>query len=206
MALIGRSNAEAARRSARTFSYDCVLRDTSGRSMWRARTKPSANSPSRRTPAGHAASSNTRASGARHTLALISDVPPSPHAIMTWISSPTRTSNSAVAEPTRPCAPLTCVSRLACTALSGKSPGRNSRPRSSTATFRPPPRQPRGRNAGAIAGPHHDHVVVRLELRSGHCQPRLHTPYVPSYSRLLPRGAAPFLVFTPRRPTSSRAA
>ena len=86
---------------------------------------------------GHAVSSNTRASGDRQTLALISDVPPSPHAISTLTSLPTRTSNSAVAEPRRPCGPFTCVSALARAAPSGKSPGRNSRPRSSTATFCP---------------------------------------------------------------------
>ena len=45
----------------------------------------------------------------------------------------------------------------------------------------PAARQARSGNAAPIARSHHDHVVVRLQLRSGHRQPRLHTPYFPVF-------------------------
>ena len=155
--------------------------------MCRARTKPSASSRSRRTSCGHAVSSKTRGSGDRQTLALISEVPPRPHAISTLTSLPTRTSNSAVADPSRPCGPFICVSAVALAMPSGKSPGRNSRPALQHRHLLPAARQARGGNAAPIARSHHDHVVVRLQLRSGHRQPRLHTPYFP----VLRRAASP---------------
>ena len=147
--------------------------------MWRARTKPSASSRSRRTSPGQAVSSNTRASGDRQTLALISDVPPSPQAISTLTSLLTRTSNSAVAEPSAHARRCICVSGGGARHAVGKIARQELAAALEHGDLPPAAGEARGGNAGAIARAHHDHVVVRLELRSGHRQPRLHTPYFP---------------------------
>ena len=72
---------------------------------------PDRASPSPRTSSGQAGSAKTRASGRKPTAALISEPPPSPQPISTWMSLPRRKSNRPVRRPLRILPPFTCSSR-----------------------------------------------------------------------------------------------
>ena len=119
--------------------------------MARARAKPSASRPSARTGCGQQGSSSTRGSASRQTLALISDVPPSPQPIATCTCAPEahveQACRIADAAKARAHLQLAVHLRQAC----GKLADRDLAPAFQDAHAPTRARQPRGRDPAAIA-------------------------------------------------------
>ena len=110
----------------------------------------------RRSGAGHRSSAKIASLGSRATLALISEVPPSPQPVSTVTSGPTWKSNRPTGDPWSALAVWTWISRAADSAEFGYSPGCSSLPRSRTHTSRPA----RAMRAAAIAPPYPEPITT----------------------------------------------